>query len=755
MKILRVAIILATVLICLPAMRPLFAASTKKPVISSGLKAKLSASAKDEEIPVIVKVTGKVDLRRYKRALRRELVKALKLQSGIRQKKISAFLKENKVAPVRRLWVANSLAFKAPRRVIEALALDPEVEEIRLDSLVHAPEPLPAYVPAPAEWNLDAIKAKDFWTLGYRGEGIVVGIIDTGVDIEHLDLVGRWRGGSNSWYDPNGEHPTVPYDNMGHGTQVTGIVVGGTATAEAIGVSPDSRWIAAKAFNDAGEATISMLGLSFQWMLDPDNNPNTDDAPDILCNSWGLLGTTNQCLPEFDPYFEAADAAGIAHVFSAGNEGPNLSTSVSPANSPLAFASGATDSDNLIAYFSSRGPSACDADIYPKIAAPGVHIRTADLTFAGLFPDSYAYVDGTSFAAPHIAGAMALLLSSLPDSEAPELKFALKKTAFDLGDEGADNDYGFGLANILNAHNRLLDPVPAKAAGLDTDSRQELVIDYGAYGAWIYYNAAEWVKLHDLDPEFLVAGNLDNTGVDDIVFDFGTQGLWVYYNNSSWVKLHDISPEGAIFADLDNNEGRELVIDFGPNYGVWIYYNNSAWRKLHDLSPESIFAANMDGSGGEELIFDYGIQGTWVYYNDSDWLMLHNLSPKTIRGGRFDLNGRDDIIFDFGVYGIWVLYNNSDWSKLQDMSSESIAAADMDNSGLDEIIVDFGEQYGIWVYYNNSEWLKLHDIGPEFIGHADLDGDGAQDMIIGFGGPYGIWTYYDEGAWLKLHDITP
>jgi len=114
------------------------------------------------------------------------------------------------------------------------------------------------------------------------------------------------------------------------------------------------------------------------------------------------------------------------------------------------------DNTNTIASFSSRGPSACDGSIFPHIVAPGVNITTSDLTGGGVFPDSYAYVTGTSFAAPHVAGAVALLLSAFPDAAISDIETAIEQTALDLGVPGSDNIYGNGLVDVMNAYSLLL-----------------------------------------------------------------------------------------------------------------------------------------------------------------------------------------------------------------------------------------------------------------------------------------------------------
>ena len=272
----------------------------------------------------------------------------------------------------------------------------------------------------------------------------------------------RTSGGAeaNSWYDPNGEH-TTPADANGHGTWTMGVLVGGAAGGTAIGVVPDAKWIAVKIFNDAGVATLSRIHQGFQWLLDPDGNPATDDAPDVVNASWELSNSIGKCVLDFQTDIQNLRSAGIAVIFAAGNSGPSTNTEGSPANNNGSFAAGAVDNNSSIASFSSRGPSACDGSIFPHVVAPGVNIKTTDLTGGGVFPYSYAYVSGTSFAAPHVAGTIALLLSAFPWHTISEVELALKQSAADLGIPGGDNDYGYGLVDVLAAYNLLnTTPVP-------------------------------------------------------------------------------------------------------------------------------------------------------------------------------------------------------------------------------------------------------------------------------------------------------
>lgn len=456
--------LLSTAIIIFGAASPATAAD-----LSPELEAALLSSGASEEISVIVTLADQVDLQSFKgdsrAGQRRALVQALKSKADQSQKPLVATLRQLGVKGLEKFWIFNGVAFRATPEQIYRVAAYPGVNEVRLDGTLNVPETATTATSDP-EWNLVAVNAPDLWNAGFTGSGIVIADMDTGVDVEHPDLSGNWRGGDNSWYDPNGEHST-PYDSDGHGTQSMSLIVGGEAGGTSIGMAPGAEWIAVKIFNDTGEAAYSSIHLGFQWLLDPDNNPATNDSPDIVNNSWGLRTGVNQCITEFQADVQALTAADIAVVFAAGNEGPSPSTSISPANYPDSFAVGAVDSNLEIVSSSSRGPATCDGSTYPQVVAPGLNVRVADLTFGGLFPNSYTTVSGTSFSAPHVSGSMALLRSAFPGLTVDEMNQALEETAFDLGQFGADNDYGNGLIDLAAAYNQLLNPSGCSDADAD------------------------------------------------------------------------------------------------------------------------------------------------------------------------------------------------------------------------------------------------------------------------------------------------
>lgn len=434
--------------------------------ITPELQSAVQSRAPEEEVSVIIHLSDQENIRTFKdkdKAVRsKKMIKALRAKSNKSQKALLKYLKKNKAKQVRSFWITNGIATRVPASMVDQLAGQPGVERVTLDAKVRVPEVSlagTASARATPEWNVEAVRAPELWDLGYDGDGIVIATMDTGVDLNHPNITTRYRGDANSWYDPNGQY-TSPYDANGHGTWVTGLLIGGDNGGSSIGVAPGAQWIAVKIFDSNDEASLSSIHLGFQWVLDPDGDPATDDAPDIVNNSWYLETSVDTCDNEFAADIAVLKAAEIAVIFAAGNTGPHPGTSVSPSNNAGSVAVGAMDQFENIIGSSGRGPSACDGGHYPQIAAPGANVRTADLTFGGIFPNSYVAVSGTSFATPHISGGMALLKGALASQgvsvTVSQLESAVDEAAVDLGDPGPDNDSGAGRLDLVAAHDWLV-----------------------------------------------------------------------------------------------------------------------------------------------------------------------------------------------------------------------------------------------------------------------------------------------------------
>ena len=423
------------------------AAFGQPPIIDSPVLVAMQAAKAGDMITVIVTMRQQANLNQFPgldRAGQQEaLIRGLQATAAASQASLNAFLNlrrgQGLVDQTTSFWIFNGQSVSATSSVIQELAARPDVAEISTDAI----DILPAAVP---EANLVSINAPALWSMGYSGQGVVVSNLDSGVSLDNPDIAARWRGGSNSWYDPYRQHPTSPIDLSGHGTWTMGVMVAGDASGASIGVAPQAQWIAARIFNDQGSSTKTAIHQAFQWLLDPDGNPSTPDAPQVVNNSWTM--SNPGCDLSFQLDLQSLRAAGILPVFAAGNFGPSVSTSASPANYPEALAVGAVDNNGAIYAYGSRGPSACGevSTIYPDLVAPGVNIRTADLY------GMYTSQTGTSLSAPHVAGGLALLLSAFPSLSASHQQSALINSAVDLGDPGPDNTFGYGKLDLLAAY---------------------------------------------------------------------------------------------------------------------------------------------------------------------------------------------------------------------------------------------------------------------------------------------------------------
>jgi len=414
--------------------------------LDSALQASLKKLQPADMVTVIVTLRQRADISRVTGSNRHErqrgVIQALQTTANSTQGRLKTLFNTRRqqglVQKFESLWIINGFSVTATASVINELVQHPDVYSISPDDI----QIVPAY--GNPEPNISLVNAPALWSLGFTGQGVVVASMDTGVEYTHPDLSTRWRGGTNSWFDPYGQHPATPFDSNGHGTQTMGVIVGGEAGGTTIGVAPDAKWIAVKIFNDAGGSTVTAIHQSFQWLLDPDGNPNTADAPNVVNNSW--TNSAPGCDTQFEGDLQSLRAAGILPIFAAGNYGSGASTSASPSNNPSAFAVGAINNNNAIYSLSSRGPTTCSAGVFPDIVAPGVNINTTD-RFGLYFPST-----GTSLAAPHVAGALALLLSAYPNLTAAQQESALINSAIDLGVVGPDDTYGYGRLDILAAY---------------------------------------------------------------------------------------------------------------------------------------------------------------------------------------------------------------------------------------------------------------------------------------------------------------
>ncbi|MEW6033353.1 MAG: S8 family peptidase [Chloroflexota bacterium] len=299
-----------------------------------------------------------------------------------------------------------------------ALQQMPEVLRVDEDALVYiqAKPPKPPPTP-PAEalpWGVDRIDADLVWASN-TGVGVKVAVLDTGIDLKHLDL--SVAGGTNTINPLKSAN-----DDNGHGTHVAGIIAALDNEIGAVGVAPGVSLYAVKVLNRRGSGFTSDIIEGVQWSI--------ANGMQVVNMSFG----TASDVQSFHDALIAAYNAGIVLVAATGNSGPADNTVLYPAKYAEVIAVSATDSADTVASFSSRGPQV-------ELAAPGISIFS---TYKG---NSYATLSGTSMASPHVAGTAALVIASGQSG----VRAILQATADDLGDTGWDNLYGYGLVDAQEA----------------------------------------------------------------------------------------------------------------------------------------------------------------------------------------------------------------------------------------------------------------------------------------------------------------
>ena len=360
----------------------------------------------------------------------------------------------------RAFYVVNALWVKGDRALVMELAARSDVARIEgnpvIQNVLPAPEGPAPDSPTAIEPGISYVKAPQVWALGFTGQGVVVGGQDTGYRWTHNALRPHYRGWNGTTADHNfnwhdsihsgggicGANATAPCDDTFHGTHTMGTAIGVDSEnggVNQVGMAPGAKWIGCRNMNQ-GAGTPATYLECFEFLLAPypvggtPQQGNPALAPDVTNNSWGCPPSEGCSPGTLLAAVQAQRAAGIVTVASAGNSGSACSTVQDPiAIYDESYSVGAltTSTDNL-AGFSSRGPVTIDGSnrVKPDISAPGTSTRSATNTS----DTAYTTASGTSMAGPHVAGAVALLLSAEPTlSGNPDaIEARLNNTAFHI-----------------------------------------------------------------------------------------------------------------------------------------------------------------------------------------------------------------------------------------------------------------------------------------------------------------------------------
>ncbi|MEO0081708.1 MAG: S8 family serine peptidase [candidate division WOR-3 bacterium] len=421
------------------------------------------------------------------------------------QRELLAYLEGERAAgnvtDIRPLWLVNAVGCWAKKEVILAVNDRPDVELVYYDKMPVeiTPVDLSEFVPGDAvtsvQPNLVVINARGAWAQGYTGQGVVIGVVDTGVRYTHDDLKNHlWTStvypncgfnfASNQYSSghtgPSPYDTLTPLDYYGHGTHCAGIATAdgtyGNGTRDTMGVAPSAKIMSVPVdvylhtpYPDTSMENNTMEGM--QFCVCPKRD--TLNGADLITMSLGLI---TSWLPRYAVWRRAEEnilAAGIPHIVAAGNEGSGADKIRTPGNCPppwphpanhptsktpsAVITVGATDNNDAIASFSSHGPTRTWGSVAPwndyvyppglmdpDVCAPGVNI----LSTSNSGDRSYTTMSGTSMATPGVAGCVALMLSKNMNLLPRQIDSILEMHAVkDLGRTGKDTVFGSGRIN--------------------------------------------------------------------------------------------------------------------------------------------------------------------------------------------------------------------------------------------------------------------------------------------------------------------
>ena len=420
-----------------------------------------------------------------KNVRRSVLIDELKLFAEREQRDILSILraeeKGSRVAEIESRWIANYINCKASNDVIYLLAKHPDVMMIGYNEeknlLWNEKAETVDNSRSGMTENITMVNADDAWELGYTGYGVVVAVIDTGVNYEHVDLADHlWDGGDefpNHGYDLY-YNDNDPMDMFGHGTHCAGTVSGDGTSGTKTGIAPESRIMCVKAIGDEGSGTADHIVSGMEWAI--------DHGADILSMSLGVQSSTTTERTMLRNTSVNALQLGVVAAVAVGNEGnmmwmypiPNNvrvpggcpppwlhpdQADVNPGELSCVVAVGAVDYSDNATDFTSHGPFTWQGTsfndyaynpgiglIRPDICAPGKDIVSLDYATN----NGHTSMSGTSMATPCVAGIMALMMEKKPDLTPAEICEILETTGVKLT-ENKNNVTGSARVDALAA----------------------------------------------------------------------------------------------------------------------------------------------------------------------------------------------------------------------------------------------------------------------------------------------------------------
>ena len=421
-----------------------------------------------------------------KETKRQAVIKELKNFSEETQQGVLSVIKsaesKNEVSDVVCHWLSNSITCTTTRDVIEKLAKRDDIllighncdRNALMNETVSAAEEGKEITE-----NVVQVNAPKVWDLGYTGKGVLVAILDTGVNYEHPDLADHlWDGGSQypnhgyNSYDNN----KITKDNRGHGSHCAGTICGDGSGEKQTGIAPNATLMCIKALNDNGNTNASAIISGMEFAI--------EHGADVLSMSLGIANSSVTDRTMIRQTCVNTLEAGVVASVAAGNEGGSQSANPVPNNvrvpgscpapwihpdqqgnaggTSCVIAVGAVDKNDKVSSMSSRGPVTWQETSYadypyepgiglirPDVCAPGVNVVSLNYESEG-----YKKSTGTSMAAPCVAGIICLMLEKNPNLTPAEISEILETTVVKIA-EKKNNDTGSGRVDALAAINAI------------------------------------------------------------------------------------------------------------------------------------------------------------------------------------------------------------------------------------------------------------------------------------------------------------
>ncbi len=644
-------------------------------IITNDLQEILAQKSNQELVRVNIRFTDQMnlssqlnELRQLSKKERRNIVvSALKNHAQSSQLDLMNFCKAKQPAEfklVRQLWISNVVTAWISKEVILEIAQRNDIDRIDIDETRKLVDALPSQlVPfAPGDknskeitYNVLKVNADDVWALGYTGEGIIVSVIDTGVNYEHLDLTDHmWQSDDYPYHGYDFyNNDNNPMDGHGHGTHCAGTVAGDGTAGSQTGMAPNATIMACKVLADGGDGQESGVWAAIEFSV--------EQGADIISMSLGWAHSWNPDRQTWRITLDNALASGMVASIAAGNEGgsPSSPDDVrTPGDCPPPWLNpdqtliggisavvcvGATDANDNLADFSSIGPSSWEAIdpfldypfnpemglIRPDVSAPGVDVKSCN----AFNVNGYTMMSGTSMATPGVAGVMALLMSKNPGLTPEEICMTLETTSLDLGAAGKDNFYGSGRVDALVAVENTSEqgPVYEDHTFVDSNGNGELEAGENVLLTMTMFNGSD-MAYSNVDVTINTESNyITITDATENYGDFAVGSAVTIEEGFAFDVAADMPGQQNIRFNVTATDGNETwtskfdVVSWGPNISIGnLEIDDAAGNQNGRLDPgePAVLRIELLNSGQasiNDVLFNLDYSGAYLTFETTEY----------------------------------------------------------------------------------------------------------------------------------------